>query len=158
MTWLKGKLNWVLPAHLSSPREPACCVPDDLPVHRPEVIAQLADELSEQADALRYRDNFARLLPKRIQDLDSDLRSRKREEAEGTLLSLAVGSTMVGAPRLLFVADQCLVAFRSGREMSYLPALGEEAERFLSYLAGPDDADPEPSSTRPDSSGAAIQL
>lgn len=154
MAWLKNKRTSAVPGMPAltgpAPTGPALaellesCVPADLPVHRPEVIAQLAEELATLADALRYRDNFARLLPKRIRDLDVDLRSKNLEDAEGTLLSLNVGATMVGAPRLQFVAERCLSDFRSGREMSCLPALAGEAERFLMLLSGPDDANPAP--------------
>ncbi|WP_299166315.1 hypothetical protein [uncultured Arthrobacter sp.] len=147
MAWLKHKPTSGSPRTLASlggtastgePESagtPENCVPADLPVHRPEVIAQLAEELETLADALRYRDNFARLLPQRVRDLDADLRSKNLEDAEGTLLSLHVGSTMVGAPRLQYVVDRCLSDFRSGRAMSCLPALAGEAERFLTCLA-----------------------
>ena len=139
MAWLKNKLNWALPAKPAPVQGPAFCVPDDLPVHRPEVIAQLAAELPTPADALRYRDNFARLLPQRIQALTADISLKDEEAAVATLLSLSVGSSMVGAPRLQYVVDRCLSDVRSGRKTDCLSTLVREAERLLSYLAESND-------------------
>lgn len=139
MVWLRNKLNRVRPAYAADVQEPDFCVPEDLPVHRPEVIAQLGTELPAAADALRYRDNFARLLPQRIHALTAEIRSKDEQAAVATLLSLNVGSSMVGAPRLQHVAGRCLRDIRSGRPTSCLPTLVREAERFLSYLAGPDE-------------------
>lgn len=174
MAWLKHKPPSASPGKLASPSGPASrggtaftresasagmpanCVPADLPVHRPEIIAQLAEELETLADALRYRDNFARLLPQRVVDLDANLRSKNPEDAEGTLLSLHVGSTMVGAPRLQYVVDHCLSDFRNGHAMSYLPALAGEAERFLTCLAQEqDDAGLDPRGAPPNVLGEA---
>ncbi|WP_458115647.1 hypothetical protein [Arthrobacter sp. D2-10] len=135
VTWLKSKLNWSISAAAAPLRGPAVRVPENLPVHRPEVIAQLASELSAVSDALRYRDNFARLLPQRIATLTTEVESRNHEAAVATLLSLNVGSTMVGAPRLQYVVAQCLADVRGGRSTACLPTLNRESERFLSYLA-----------------------
>lgn len=110
-------------------------VPENLPVHRPEVIEQLGRELPSQADALRYRDHFARLLPERIQDLTAGVRSKDHAAAVATLLSLNVGSCMVGAPRLEYVANLCLADIQNGRKSGCLPTLVREAERFLTHLA-----------------------
>ena len=162
VAWLKNKRTSAVSAvptqtGAASTEALENCVPANLPVHRPEVITQLGEELATLADALRYRDNFARLLPKRIRDLEADLRSKSSknlEDAEGTLLSLNVGATMVGAPRLQYVADRCLSDFRGGREMSCLPALAGEAERFLMLLSGAEDAPPAPGATPPGSFGS----
>lgn len=142
MAWLKTKLNRVRSTHPAGIQGPEFCVPEDLPVHRPEVIAQLATELSAEADALRYRDNFARLLPQRIQTLTAEIGSNDAQAAVTTLLSLNVGSTMVGAPRLQHVAGQCLTDIRNGCQTVCVPALVREAERFLSYLAGSEETGP----------------
>lgn len=139
MAWLKSKLNWALPAKPASNLEPAECVPEHLPVHRPEVIARLADELPAVADALRYRDNFARLLPERIQALTAEIRSKDEQAALATLLSLKVGSSMVGAPRLQHVVSQCITDIRAGHRTGCLPTLVREAERFLTCLADSGD-------------------
>lgn len=140
MAWLNSKLNWVRHAQPADIQEPEICVPEDLPVHSPEVIVQLGTELPAEADALRYRDNFARLLPQRIQALSAEIGSNDEEAAVSTLLSLNVGSSMVGAPRLQHVADQCLTDIRNGRRTGCLPTLAREAERFLSYLAESNNA------------------
>ncbi|NJC23606.1 hypothetical protein BJ994_002682 [Arthrobacter pigmenti] len=110
-------------------------VPDSLSVHRRDVIEQLATELPSPEDALRYRDNFARLLPERIQNLTVSLRSKDEAAAIATLMSLNIGASMVGAPRLEYVTKQCLTDIRNGDRSCYLPALVREAERFLSHLA-----------------------
>jgi hypothetical protein len=142
VAWLKSMLNWALPPSPASIVEPAICVPEDLPVHRPEVIVRLAAELPDPADALRYRDNFARLLPQRIQTLNSEIRDKDQEAAVATLLSLNVGSSMVGAPRLQHVVDRCLADVRNGRRTACLPTLVREAERFLANLAEASDSAP----------------
>lgn len=139
MAWLNSKLNWSL-SPAAPLRGPAIRVPENLPVHRPEVIAQLASELSAVSDALRYRDNFARLLPQRIETLSGEVGSKDHEAAVATLLTLNVGSTMVGAPRLQYVVAQCLTDVRAGRSTTCLPALNREAERFLTYLAESSEA------------------
>lgn len=135
MAWLKSKLNWAIAPKPSALQEPAECVPEDLPVHSPEVITRLAAELPASADALRYRDNFARLLSQRIQELTAHIRAKDQEAAVATLLSLSVGSSMVGAPRLQHVSAQCLSDIRKGSRTACLPTLVREAERFLTYLA-----------------------
>ena len=140
MAWLKSKLNWSLSANAAPLRGSSIRVPESLPVHRPEVIAQLAGELSAVSDALRYRDNFARLLPQRIETLAAEVGSRDQEAAVSTLLTLNVGSSMVGAPRLEHVVAQCLADVRGGRRTICLPTLVREAERFLAYLAETNNA------------------
>lgn len=109
-------------------------VPESLPVHQHEIIAHLGTELPSYADALRYRDHYARLLPTRIESLTKALRSGDEGSALGVLMSLHIGAHMVGAPRLEFVADQCLTDIRAGQRSCYMPALVREAERFLRFL------------------------
>lgn len=145
VAWLTNKFKSALPGNLfhplapvdsvPEPMVPMDCIPEDLPVHRVEVLEQLAAELPAASDALRYRDNFARLLPQRIEEVTVEIRSGNRQAAETALLSLSVGSRMVGAPRLEYVVGRCLADVRSGRRADCLPALIREAERFLTHLA-----------------------
>lgn len=136
MAWFRTRMrwtrtfNWPTPATVTDPR-----VPDNIPVHRSDVIGQLGAELQSPADAFRYRDNFARLLPGRIQDLTALIRSKDQAAAVAVLMTLRVGSCMVGAPRLEYVSSRCLADIRSGRKSFWLPALVREAERFLTHLA-----------------------
>ncbi|WP_090587908.1 hypothetical protein [Arthrobacter subterraneus] len=139
---------------MPEPLEPGDCVPEDLPVHRVEVIEQLAAELPAVSDALRYRDNFARLLPGRIEEVAVEIRSGNEQAAVTALLSLSVGSRMVGAPRLEYVVGRCLADVRSGRRTDSLPALTREAERFLTHVAETVSAEAHPRDAgrhRPDS-------
>jgi hypothetical protein len=129
------------------PLAPADCVPEGLPVHRVEVLEQLAAELPAVSDALRYRDNFARLLPERIEEVAVEIRSGNRPAAETALLSLSVGSRMVGAPRLEYVVGRCLADVRSGRNSDCLPALIREAERFLTHVGETFSAEAHPRGT-----------
>lgn len=119
---------------VSQPLVPVDCVPESLPVHRVEVLEQLASELPAASDALRYRDNFARLLPERIEEVTAEIRSGNQQAAETALLSLSVGSRMVGAPRLEYVVGRCLADVRSGGRTDCLPSLIREAERFLTQV------------------------
>lgn len=152
VAWLMNKFKSALPGNLLRPLEPAesvpellepaDCIPEDLPVHRAEVIEQLGAELPAASDALRYRDNFVQLLPQRIEELSAEIRCGNQPAAVTSLLSLSVGSRMVGAPRLEHVLGRCLADLRSGRNAECLPALIRESERFLAHVADTCSAEP----------------
>lgn len=157
VAWLTNRFKSALPGNLfhplapvdsvPEPMAPMDCIPEDLPVHRVEVLEQLAAELPVASDALRYRDNFARLLPQRIEEVTVEIRSGNRQAAETALLSLSVGSRMVGAPRLEYVVGRCLADVRSGRMAECLPALIREAEQFLTHVAETFSAEAHPRGT-----------
>lgn len=135
MTWLTRRAHrGDVVGHVLSD-EPDGCDPGDLPVQEPEAIGKLADELATPADALRYRDHFARLLPDRIEQVSAGVASRDRELTFATLLSLKVGSSMLGAARLQHVVCRCLEDIDRGCKVHCLSTLQREAEQFLAHLA-----------------------
>lgn len=138
MAWLKDRVKSGATAAAADGKEPVS-IPADLSPYEPGTLAKLAAELPAPSDALRYRDNFARLLPERLARLEAGIRTQDHEAKLATLLTLNVGCSMVGAPRLKRVVGVCLDDVQNGRRVSCPHTLVHEAELFLACLAGQAD-------------------
>lgn len=79
------------------------------------VLAQLADDLADQAFAQSFAERYRSMLPKRVSRVSRALTARDVDEAMDAVLSLRVSSSAVGAEELATLARRIEADLRCGQ-------------------------------------------
>lgn len=108
-----------------------------LPVLDPDVLTTLGAELASRTGALQFAGTFVALIPQRVGAVEAAVEAGDTDAAVVALLSLNVGSSMVGARRLEQASSMALEsAGRGSAHMSQIAQLHTLGVELQSALGG----------------------